>query len=124
MQILRTILWIVITAVLVAFISMNWGRAPVNIWPLEDGYLFFEWPVGVIALVFFLLGLVPAWLFHRAASWRQQRRIGQLESAVRAASTPVPAPPPPPLPAELAPQPAPLAPDSPQAASVLDGKPA
>ena len=101
MQILRTILWIVITAVLVAFVAMNWGRAPVNIWPLDDGYLFFEWPVGVIAILFFLLGMLPMWLLHRAAQWRLHRRIHSLESALRAASAapPVPvAPPPPPAP--------------------------
>jgi putative membrane protein len=86
MQILRTILWIVITAILVAFIAMNWGRAPVNIWPLEDGYLFFEWPVGIIALVFYLLGVVPVWLLYRAGRWRLLRRISNLENSVRAAS--------------------------------------
>lgn len=86
MQIVRTLVWIMITAVLVAFIAMNWERAPVNIWPMGDGYLFFEWPVGVIALVFFLLGLVPMWLFHRAGRWRLNRRISSLENSVRASS--------------------------------------
>lgn len=86
MQIVRTAVWIVITAILVAFIAMNWDRAPVNIWPLESGYLHFEWPVGVIALVFFLLGLVPMWLLHRAGSWRLKRRINSLENSVKATS--------------------------------------
>ena len=91
MQIIRTLIWIVITAILVAFIAMNWDRAPVNIWPLADGYLYFEWPVGVIALVFFLLGLLPMWLLHRAGLWRANRRIAMLEANVRtAASTPPP----------------------------------
>nr|WP_218845106.1 LapA family protein [Novosphingobium marinum] len=85
-------MWIAITAILVAFIAMNWVKAPVNIWPLEDGYLHFEWPVGVIALVFFLLGFVPLWLLHRASMWRMQRRVHSLENSVRAASTPSAAP--------------------------------
>lgn len=89
MQIMRTVVWIVVTAILVAFIAMNWDRAPVNIWPLETGYLHFEWPVGVIALVFFLLGLAPMWLLHRAGQWRMQRRITSLENSVRAAAMPL-----------------------------------
>jgi putative membrane protein len=92
MQIIRTVIWIAITALLVMFIAMNWERAPVNFWPLETGYLHFEWPVGVIALVFFLLGLLPMWLLHRAGKWRLNRRISMLESNVRTAAA---APPPP-----------------------------
>jgi uncharacterized integral membrane protein len=85
-QVIRTLTWIVITVMLVAFIAMNWERAPVNIWPLESSYLYFQWPVGVIALVFFLLGLVPMWLIHRATRWRLERRVSSLEHSVRATS--------------------------------------
>jgi uncharacterized integral membrane protein len=89
MQIIRTILWVLITAVLVAFIAMNWTKVPVNIWPMDDGnYLHLEWPVGVIALVFFLLGAVPMWIVHRAGRWRMQRRIHALENTVSATSAP------------------------------------
>jgi len=90
-QIIRTLIWIVITIVLVAFIAMNWERAPVNIWPLESGYLYFQWPVGVIAPVFFLLGFVPMWLFHRAGKWAWKRRVNALEHSVRttAAAPPI-----------------------------------
>ena len=90
MQIIRTLVWVVITAALVAFIAMNWTRAPVNIWPLETGYLAFEWPVGVIALVFFLLGLVPMYLLHRAGQWRANRRISALQNSVQASVPPPP----------------------------------
>jgi lipopolysaccharide assembly protein A len=93
MQIVKTIVWIVITAVLVAFVAMNWTRAPVNIWPLDSGYLFFEWPVGIIAVIFFLLGLLPTWLLARANRWRLNRRINSLENSVRSASVSPPAPP-------------------------------
>ena len=83
MQTIRTIVWMLISAVLVAFIAMNWAAAPVNFWPLDVGYLHFDWPVGVIALVFFLLGLLPTWLLAKVASWRLHRRIGTLEETVR-----------------------------------------
>lgn len=93
MQIIRTILWIAITAVLVAFVAMNWDRAPVNLWPLADGYLQFNWPVGVIAIVFFILGLLPMWLLHRAARWRLNRRISALENNARATAAAADPPP-------------------------------
>lgn len=89
MRLIRTLIWIIITAVLVAFMAMNWAKAPVNIWPSSDGYLHLEWPVGVIALVFFLLGLLPMWLLSRAGRWRMNRRINALENTVRAATAPL-----------------------------------
>ncbi|HKT86697.1 MAG TPA: LapA family protein [Novosphingobium sp.] len=89
MQVIRTILWIAITAILVAFIAMNWTKIPVNFWPLDNGnYVHFEWPVGVVALLFFLLGAIPAWLYLRAVRWRLNRRIGSLENSLRASSMP------------------------------------
>lgn len=93
MQIVRTVLWIAITAILVAFIAMNWTRVPVNFWPLDDAnYVHFEWPVGVVALVFFVLGMAPVWLYLRAMRWRFQRRIASLENSLRANSVPSVAP--------------------------------
>jgi putative membrane protein len=91
MQVVRTVVWIVITAILVAFVAMNWERAPVNFWPLETSYLHFDWPVGVIALFFFVLGWLPMYLLHRAARWRFGRRIASLESNLRTTSAAPPA---------------------------------
>jgi len=86
MRVIRTLFWIVLTAVLVAFIAMNWQKAPVNIWPVEGGYLHLEWPVGLIALAFYLLGFVPLWLWSRGSRWRLNRRIGALEASIRNAA--------------------------------------
>lgn len=89
MNIIRTVLWIAITAILVAFIAMNWAKVPVNFWPLDDGnYIHFEWPVGVVALLFFGLGMLPVWLYLRAVRWRLNRRIATLENSLRASSMP------------------------------------
>ena len=108
MQMLRTIVWMLISAMLVAFIAMNWTSVPVNLWPLDTGFLHFDWPVGVVALVFFLLGLLPMWLLAQAGHWRIKRRIASLENAVRASTPAKPAP--------TAPitTPAPLDPDDPE----------
>lgn len=94
MQILRTIMWIAVTAILVAFVAMNWESVPIRFWPLDNGdYLLFEWPVGFIAIIFFVLGFIPMWLYHRGVKWRQQRRIASLENALRSATpTPVQTP--------------------------------
>lgn len=93
MQIIRTILWVIVTAMLVAFIAMNWTKVPVNIWPLEGGnYLHFEWPVGIVALLFFLLGALPMWVVHRANRWRLKRRIHSLENTVQSSATTAPGP--------------------------------
>ncbi len=88
MQIIRTITWVFITIVMVAFIAINWTPVEVNIWPVETGYLHLNWPVGFIVLVSFLLGMLPMWLLNKAKGWRLTRRINTLENAVRATSTP------------------------------------
>ena len=87
MQALRTIGWVVLTIVLVAFIAINWTPVSVNIWPTETGYLHLEWPVGFIVLVSYVLGLLPMWLLSKAGKWRMTRRINALENSVRATST-------------------------------------
>ncbi len=90
MQIIRTIVWVTITAALVAFVAMNWEQAPVNFWPLENSYLHVMAPVGLIAIFFFLLGATPVWLLSKAGRWRMNRRMAALENSVRAV-TPTPA---------------------------------
>ena len=89
MQFLRTLFLVALTIVLVAFIAINWEPVQVNFWPLEGGYLYFEWPVGFIVLISFLAGLLPMWLLHKGARWRFKRRIDSLENSVRAV-TPTP----------------------------------
>jgi len=89
MHIVRTVLWVAITAILVAFIVMNWTWVDVNFWPLDGAnYMHFQWPVGFVALVFFVLGMAPVWLYLRALRWRFQRRIASLENSLRANSVP------------------------------------
>lgn len=86
MQIIRTITWIVLTAILVGFVVMNWGqKVPVNFWPQDSGTpLHFDWPVAIVALFFLLIGFVPMWIYARAIRWRLSRRIATLENAMRA----------------------------------------
>jgi lipopolysaccharide assembly protein A len=84
-KVIRTLSWIVLATLWLTFLILNWGEpVQVIIWPLEAAYLQFAWPVSVIALVFFLIGLIPTWLLYRAARWRWQRRMASLENSVRA----------------------------------------
>lgn len=88
MQLIRTIVWVVITALLVGFMAMNLEPVALNFWPLSDRYLHLNWPVGLIALVFFLLGLLPMWLIGLIGRWHYKRRISALENSVRAVTAP------------------------------------
>lgn len=93
MKQVRIVLWIVLVAAFGAFIAMNAATARVNVWPYAQGYLHFEWPVGFVALVFFLLGFLPPWLAGRIRRWRLKRRIATLETSLATqAGSPLPFP--------------------------------
>jgi lipopolysaccharide assembly protein A len=79
MQAVRTIGWVLATVVLVSFIAINWNHVQVNVWPQADGYYHFEWPVGFVAMAFFLIGFLPPWLMGRAARWSLKRRLESSE---------------------------------------------
>ncbi|MGB3738608.1 MAG: LapA family protein [Pontixanthobacter sp.] len=88
MQIVRTIFLILLSIAVVGFVFLNWGEShPVRIWPGgPDNTIMFDWPVGFIALVFAILGFIPAWLLYRGTKWRLTRRIRSLENAAKAAA--------------------------------------
>ena len=75
MGIVRTIIWVLLTAVLVLFSVVNWIVVPVKVWPgLEV-----ETKLPAIVLISFLIGFLPAWLALRAARWSLKRRIDHSE---------------------------------------------
>jgi lipopolysaccharide assembly protein A len=97
MGIVRTIIWVLVTIVLVLFTINNWQPVEVRIWST----LVLETKLPALVIVAFLLGMVPTWLVHRAARWRLRRRIASLEAAATRAALPAPTPAPtPPVPAE------------------------
>lgn len=85
MNVIRTALWILITALVVGFVVLNWGAPQqVKIWPGSNGDgILFDWPIGFMALIFFLAGFIPMWLYHRGVKWGLNRRIAALENAAR-----------------------------------------
>lgn len=84
MQILRTIIWVLLSVFIVMFVAINFGEPQrVKIWLTSNDAIGFDWPVGIIALVFFLLGAIPTWLYHRSVKWSQDRRIRSLENSIK-----------------------------------------
>jgi putative membrane protein len=85
MHIVRTIVWVLLAVWGLFFFGLNWGEpVPVKFWPIPtDNPLMVEQPVSLVAAIFFLLGLVPMWLYSRAQKWMLKRRIHSLEQAAR-----------------------------------------
>ena len=70
----------------VIFVMLNYGEPQrVRIWVSEDP-VGFDWPVGIIALVFGLLGVIPTWLYHRSIKWSLGRRIRSLENSIKSSA--------------------------------------
>ena len=87
MQIFRTLGWVLLTAFVVAFVMINYGeKHDFIIWPTTNDALVFNWPVGVIALVFWLLGMVPMWIYNRSVKWSLGRRIRSLENSIKSSA--------------------------------------
>lgn len=82
MGILRTIIWVFLTAILVAFSAMNWAPVDVAIWPsssVPGKELIWSTKLPAVILISFAIGFVPPWLALRAARWSLKRRLDASE---------------------------------------------
>ncbi|MBA4163989.1 MAG: DUF1049 domain-containing protein [Erythrobacter sp.] len=80
MQILRTLLWVLILALVLVFSWANWDeRVTVNIW----SNLVWDTRLPALVIVSFMLGHLPMWLYSRGQRWSLGRRIRSLEQAVK-----------------------------------------
>lgn len=79
MQFIKTLFWVLLAVLLVAFSYNNWISVTVFIW--EGTLLDTKLPVLVIGS--FLLGFLPIWLLYRTSRWRMKRRIDSLESRTK-----------------------------------------
>ncbi|MDO9367008.1 MAG: LapA family protein [Sphingopyxis sp.] len=75
MGILRTIIWVFLTAVLVIFAMANWIPVTVTIWP---GHVL-DTKLPVLILAAFLIGSVPTWIALRTTRWSLKRRLDASE---------------------------------------------
>ena len=84
MNFLKTLLWILIAAVLAIFATANWNDVTISLW----SGLLVTIKLPFLLLIVFLIGFLPTWLVMRGKLWRA-RRIG----ADGSLGTPVPPPP-------------------------------
>jgi lipopolysaccharide assembly protein A len=73
--ILRTIIWVLLTAVLVIFAMANWIPVTVTIWPGQV----LDTKLPVLILAAFLIGSVPTWIALRTTRWSLKRRLDASE---------------------------------------------
>lgn len=102
---LRTIIWVLLTLVLVIFAFANWKAVTVTIWPGWEA----ETKLPVIIFFAFAVGSIPTWIALRATRWSMRRRLEhserQLADLRAMAGRPTdPAPPSPPV-ADIPPSP-------------------
>lgn len=105
MAIIRTIIWVALTAVLIIFSMANWNPITVNIWPGQV----LDTKLPLVILVAFLVGFLPTWFAFRATRWSLKRRLDSSERqladlramATRSAETPALSPSPAPADQEL-----------------------
>jgi hypothetical protein len=85
MNFLKTLFWVVVTAVAVVFSVNNWSPIfPVQLW----GGFVADTHVPVLMIGSFLLGFLPMLIIHRARLWSLHRRLATLEGTTTAASSP------------------------------------
>ena len=71
----RTIIWVLLTAVLVIFAMANWIPVTVTIWPGQV----LDTKLPVLILSAFLIGSVPMWIALRTTRWSMKRRLDTSE---------------------------------------------
>lgn len=87
MAFLRTLLWIVVTIVVVVFSLRNWAPVTLNLFGDRQA----DVKLPALLLIAFLLGFLPLYAWHRLTLWRHRRAL----ALARTADVPEPAVPPP-----------------------------
>jgi uncharacterized integral membrane protein len=90
MNFLKTLFWVVVTAVAVVFSVNNWSPIfPVQLW----GGFVADTHVPVLMIGSFLLGFLPMLIVHRARLWSLRRRMATLDGTAAVAAPPAAEPP-------------------------------
>ncbi|MDB5685896.1 MAG: hypothetical protein JWR77_485 [Rhizorhabdus sp.] len=75
MHFLKTLFWVIVAVIVMAFAHGNWTEVSINLW--AGLVLRTKLPVIVVGSV--LLGFVPPYVMLRATRWRMKRRIDNIE---------------------------------------------
>jgi uncharacterized integral membrane protein len=89
MQFLKTLFWVVLTAIIVIFSKANWNNVPVKLW----GGLIADVKLPLLLVLVFLLGFLPTLIVYRTKMWALRRRLEPLErNAAHVPAAPVAVP--------------------------------
>ena len=75
MQFLKTLFWIMLTVIAVAFAFKNWTPVTILLW----GNIVVDVKLPILMFAAFLIGLLPTYIFHRTIRWRLRRRLENME---------------------------------------------
>ena len=89
MQFLRTLFWVLLAGVAVAFAFNNWTTVPLRLW----GGLIADVNLPLLLALAFLAGFLPMLLANKATRWRWKQRVSGLERTVADLTRPAPPPP-------------------------------
>lgn len=78
MDFLKTLFWIVLSAVIVIFSVYNWTPVSVRLW---EGMLA-DVKLPVLLLIVFLIGFVPTLIYYRTRQWRLTRRLETIDREI------------------------------------------
>jgi lipopolysaccharide assembly protein A len=78
MQFLKTIFWVAVAVAGAIFGYNNWTDAHIALW----GGMVWDTKLPVPLLIAFLIGLLPAFLLHRATRWSLTRKLNTAERAL------------------------------------------
>jgi len=71
MHFLKTLFWVILAIILVAFAHGNWTPVTIGLW----AGLVLETKLPLVVLASILIGFLPTYIMLRATRWRMQRRI-------------------------------------------------
>ncbi len=77
MKFLKSLFWVVVTAIVMIFSTRNWEKVSVKLW----GALVVDVKLPLLLFFAFVVGFIPGYLMFKAGRWQARRR---LDSANRA----------------------------------------
>jgi lipopolysaccharide assembly protein A len=75
MQFLRTLIWVLVAGIVVAFSFNNWAPVPVKLW----GGLVADVNLPLLLGAVFLLGFLPPYFLYVGTRWRLKSRLSNAE---------------------------------------------
>lgn len=78
MDFLRTVFWVVVSALVVIMSINNWTPVTLNLWSGLQA----DVKLPVLLIVIFLIGFLPTMIYYRTKQWRLMRRLDTMEREV------------------------------------------